>query len=476
MITRRPAIIALILGLSVHGALLYAFKHHTGDVDTWAFRSLDCHEYYDLAKNMRHNQVFSRDTAAPFDSETWRVPGYPAFLAGVMWLFDDSARSCILMQHWLAVLNVLLFVGAAEPALGGRRALLGSLILLVVPYQLYYSFWIVSAIFFTTGLLLVWLSWNAARYRGSVWRYAWCGLLAGGVILIRPIGLLVPIALALAILLAHGHKARVVRALALLIMAAVAPGLWMWRNHQNTGHFALSSQSGTVLAYFKASEVALWARGESDQRYIQTSLSPIWADVERPIWNDIDTQLQARFAGQDGADALCWQNLAQGNTTRFDDFEVSAALRDIGRDMLLDHWGTTLVCSAVRAGAILTFPLNRVVTRYAGTTSTDAEDARADDIQSLALASVYTLMCVVVVVQLLRCRTQLAGGLFPFAVTAALLIATTPQLDPRFRIPMMPFLVFLMLGTRAKPQSATEQHPEADLAKMEDKSTRVSTP
>jgi hypothetical protein len=461
MITRRPAIIALILGLAVHGGLLYAFKHYRGDVDIWAFRSLDCHEYYDLGKNILHNHVFSQDTAAPFAPETWRVPGYPAFLAGVMWMFDDTARSCVLMQHWLAVLNVLLFIGAAEPFLGGRRALLGSLILLVVPYQLYYSFWLVSGILFTTGLLLVWMSWNSAQHHGSLWRFAWCGLLAGGIILIRPIGLLVPLALVIAILFARGQRARGVRALALVIMAAVAPGLWMLRNQQQAGHAALSSQSGTVLAYFKAAEVALWARGEADERYIQTSLSPKWGDIERPVWNDIDEKLQARFEGQEDAGALRWQNLAQGNTTRFDDFEVSAGLRAIGRDILLDHWAAALACSAVRCGSILTFPLNRVLTEYAGTTPEAPDSARTEKLQSWALGGVYTLLCAIVLVQLLRCRTKLAGGLFPIMVTAALLIATVPQIDPRFRIPMMPFLVFLMLARKTQPQDGTDAEQDA---------------
>ena len=34
---------------------------------------------------------------------------------------------------------------------------------------------------------------------------------------------------------------------------------------------------------------------------------------------------------------------------------------------------------------------------------------------------------------------------FPLACTLALLVATTPQLDPRFRVPMIPFLALLAI-------------------------------
>ena len=59
---------------------------------------------------------------------------------------------------------------------------------------------------------------------------------------------------------------------------AVADGddwvAWMTRNRIAAGHFALSDQSGVVVAYFKATEVVLWREGRTGDRYLETSLDP----------------------------------------------------------------------------------------------------------------------------------------------------------------------------------------------------------
>ncbi len=49
---------------------------------------------------------------------------------------------------------------------------------------------------------------------------------------------------------------------------------------------------------------------------------------------------------------------------------------------------------------------------------------------------------------------------FPLACTLALLAATTPQLDPRFRVPMIPFLAFLAI----LPPKARSKKPNTSAA------------
>ena len=56
--------------------------------------------------------------------------------------------------------------------------------------------------------------------------------------------------------------------------------------------------------------------------------------------------------------ALNWRNLAQGNKTSLDSFEISQALTRIGRSYLADAPLSTAACYLARCGSILTFPLN----------------------------------------------------------------------------------------------------------------------
>lgn len=226
----------------------------------------------------------------------------------------------------------------------------------------------------------------------------------------------------------------------------------MARNNRVAGHFALSHQSGIVLAYFKASEVMLWRLGRTAHRYGETSLHPDDADKPHAVWNDIDTRLRNRFAHLDAEqlNQLQWPALAQGNMTDVDSFELSGALRSIGFEMLLADPLSTLGCCLTRCVSILVFPLNFIF-------SPAAEPHNPNPARSLALGVVYLALLVAVLRNLLRGGLSLGHIYFPLAVTIALLLASTPQLDPRFRVPMIPMLLFVALlpGGRSAAQKNT---------------------
>ena len=50
----------------------------------------------------------------------------------------------------------------------------------------------------------------------------------------------------------------------------------------------------------------------------------------------------------------------------------------------------------------------------------------------------------------------IAQAYFPLAVTIALLLAATPQIDPRFRVPMIPLLVFMAMLQRPGRQADSD--------------------
>lgn len=213
----------------------------------------------------------------------------------------------------------------------------------------------------------------------------------------------------------------------------------MTRNHSLAGHFALSHQGGVVLAYFKATEVVLWRDGRTADRYLETALDPAKAGLPHAVWEEIDARLRSRFPSlpEDERAALQWRNLAQGNKTTTDSFAVSQALSEIGRSFLLASPVTTAMCYLVRCGSILTFPLNLALKPPAG--------VEVDRLVSAMKGVVYLLLCLGVLARILRGRLTFEQVYFPLACVLALLLATTPQIDPRFRVPMIPLLLVVAL-------------------------------
>jgi hypothetical protein len=332
-----------------------------------------------------------------------------------------------------------------------RRAALCAAIFLLEPYHLFYSLWLLGTTLFTTALLLTWIAWRITMKTGDRRWALLLGGLAGFDVLVRPIALLVPVAIGLGLLLvrsgARGLGAgdgsnrwaarRCRSAVVFALACAAVVGSWMMRNRWVAGHFALSHQGGVVLAYFKAAEVDLWREGRAADRYVETSLNPARSREGHVAWERIDRALRERFAGASEADraALSWRNLAQGNHTKLDSFDISRELARIGRERLLDDPLSTLSCCLIRCGSLLTFPLNLALRPPPG-----AAERRW---RFAAVGLVYLALVIAVFVRLARGGWSLAEVYFPIAVTLALLLATTPQLDPRFRVAMIPMLALL---------------------------------
>jgi len=432
--------------------LIFAYQQR-GQIDGYAFESIDCREYYRLADNLVQHGFFSQAESSPFHPDAWRTPGYPLFLATWMWCLGLVPRNLVLVQQVLTVINVLLFYIIARHHMNPKQALLCGLLFLCEPYHHFYSLWLMSATLFVTCMLLTWIAWQkCCTTKRARWLIT-MGLLAGGLILVRPLGILVPPMLLIGVGWIRARNVSMknsIQSVLLLCLAttlSVAP--WLIRNKVEFGHWALSSQSGAVFAYFKATEVVLWHQGRTADRYTETSLSPAQAEQPHTIWNDIDTRLRNHFAhlGADQLNALQWSNLAQGNRTRIDSFEISVVLRHIAWEYLMDTPRSTLACYTVRCGSLLTFPLNLYVTP-------PAQEKR--NVQHLLLGSLYVLFCVWALINTLR-RQLRSIDFFAWGMIIALLLTTTPQVDPRFRVPMIPLL--LLLGMLPRPAAAHEKAP-----------------
>lgn len=465
--TQFRKLFALLLAGSifVHVLALAWIYFRTGSISTHAFDSLDCEEYYKLAQNIVAHGTFSQSLAPPLMPDTWRTPGYPLFLSGAMLLVGNSPTALILIQHGLATASVLIFFSIVSQYANSRRALLASLIFLLEPYHLLYTFWLLSTSFFTFMLLLTWWFWEKARYSARLWHYPALGLLSGFIVLIWPGAILVPFAVMVGIAIMKLRRHHITKLAdgvmpwALVIAGSLLPPtIWMSRNQLVAGHFALSHQSGIVLAYFKATEVDLWRRGRTEDRYLETSLEPSLRIEPHPVWEGIDAELAGIMnalcvnhlsGSSDGdpckLDELTWSNLAQGNKTSHDSFEISRVLSWIAVRMLLESPLSAIACGGIRIVENLIFPLALAIK--------PAKGASVNRIKALALGVAYSLLVLAAAANVARAWKLWPALYFPTACIVALALTTTPQIDPRFRVPLIPCLAFLALLPARRPKS-----------------------
>lgn len=490
---RHPVLILLMLAVLVQGtATAWAFRA-TGSIAGFAFRSVDATEYFRIARNLVTRGVFSQSEGDPPIPDTWRTPGYPLLLAAQMIALGEEPARLVLAQQVNAIVNVILAYAVARRRLSQRGAMLVALAVLVEPYRVLDSMWLMSTTPFTTTLLLAWWAWDWAddgfrrnRHGVALAALAICGAILGAAVLIRPLGLPAPILAGAALLfmrlragttrdrvqpidrprlvdrettvvpgtgMRHGRLAAIVALLCFAVPCCLVTGTWMYRNYKVAGRFALSHQSGIVLAYFKAAEVRLWRDGESSLRYIETSTDPTQAGSRHRVWEMYDAELRSRLGDlpDEKLRALNWRNLALGWTV-VDEFVVSDRLTDIGLRELAAAPGSTAYVLGMGMAELLTFPLTLAAKPPVG--------IPISRVKWWALGLAYSVPALMALLATVFVRGRRAA-VFPFLVLGALLIGSTPQLDPRFRVPMFPMICFLAMRrpTRASDPSGVEVDP-----------------
>jgi hypothetical protein len=442
-VLNHPKRVLLVMGLAVHALVVSAVFYRSGEIAPYAFASLDSREYYELAGNLLHHGVFSHSAEPPHEPDFWRVPGYPLFLAALMAVGGESPEFLVMAQHVLSIANVLLVFVIASSLLSPPRALIAAAVFLLEPYHLFYANWLLATTWFTTLILLLWWLW-ARRQSLGILGHVLIGVLSGFAILVRPVAILVPFLLAIGVLwreIRHrrgqGAWGRALRCgVPLIVCAMLIVGSWMYRNYRLSGHGAISNQGGVVLAYFKATEIVLWAEGRTADRYIETSLDPGRRMEPHSVWDGIDEQLRDKFAHLpvERQSELSWQNLAQGNRSSVDSFAVSSTLGEIGWERIRQNPLATVTCCLARMGSMLTFPLNLAVSPQQGQSRSAA---------NVVLGLGYLLLVAAAAVQVIRAPRRGDVLVFPILVLLSLAVATSPQVDPRFRVPLIPLLTVL---------------------------------
>jgi hypothetical protein len=166
---------------------LFLVFHAPGVVD-------DSRLYADIAKNWLQHGIYGITNSGAIMPTLSRLPGYPAFLAAIFWIFgSDNFRAVLLVQVLFDLATCFLIADMASRLFSERAAKAAFLLAAVCPFLANYA---AAALTETLEIFFTALAFDLA-FRGlniggaSVRpRLAWlgCGLAVGGALLLRPDG------------------------------------------------------------------------------------------------------------------------------------------------------------------------------------------------------------------------------------------------------------------------------------------------
>ena len=270
----------------------------------------DSHIYSDFATNWMQHGVYGHTQGGQPEKQIvptdTRLPGYPAFLAGIFWLFGAGNLKAVMLTQILVDLGTCLIVAdLARRTISERAAIIAFLLAALCPFLANYAAAVLTEtleIFFTAlaldctvaalNRMLAVRAEGRAEVRAEpstldqTFRHLWAatGAAIAACILLRPDGgiLLVVIALYLAVL-AWRHRAGrkeiadILVAGIIVVVIALAPlAPWTIRNFRTLHHFQ-------PLAPRYANETnELASRGFN--RWVKTWIAD-YASVEEIYWN-----------------------------------------------------------------------------------------------------------------------------------------------------------------------------------------------
>jgi hypothetical protein len=227
---------------------------------SFAYRADDSFEYLQLAQGMRHRCGFARIIGDSCQAaEILRTPGYPLYLS-VM----PSVRWALAIQAILmGIVSLIVAIWIKQYWNLGAAILAELLIAFDFPSivltneimsETLFQFAIVSALI--PPLLVV------SRLRRIIFTAIFTGILAGCAILIRPIGILLPVLLPIPFLIGTRDRREglIGGALAFAIPTVIV-GAWSLRNYVLAGYLGLSTVGAINMYYYRAANLAARQEG-----------------------------------------------------------------------------------------------------------------------------------------------------------------------------------------------------------------------
>ncbi len=362
----------------------------------------DSVEYVTIARNLAAGHGFSRATEPPYEPDTRRTPVYPSLLAALFGLPRAGERAAAFAGVVASVLTVVATWRMAAALIGPAAAWWAALLLALDLTSAAYAAQILTEAFFT--LLLV-LSFLPLLDRDVTMPSALrAGTLSGLAALCRPIGVFAFAALAPLCRLRTRDAAGAIRLLTLAgFMAMALVAVWTMRNYRAGGTATVSSVAATNMYFHRAAYVEAWLQ----RRRVE--------DVR----DDWERDFRARATRWSEAERVSWMN-------------------QYGRDLVLRH---PFVYATVAAGGALRMltPDHLVLAPL-----TDGEAGPVFRVLHAAawvqLAVVYALAAAGLARLGSRSMLRLA---VPLAPIAYFMLIGGPEMYPRFRVPLMPFICLI---------------------------------
>ena len=219
--------------------------------------TIDSFVYGDIAKNWLQHGIYGLSGPDEISSTYIRLPGYPAFLAAVFYVFGmEHYRAVLVLQVLVDAGTCFLIADLARRLISPRAAKAAFLLTALCPFLASYA---AAALTETLEIFFTVLAFECAivglEMTGRLRPWVGCGLATGAAILLRPDGglILIVIELYLAVLLvlawirlktsttpagaparqSPSHLLRAGTVVALVSLAPLVP--WTWRN-QHTLH------------------------------------------------------------------------------------------------------------------------------------------------------------------------------------------------------------------------------------------------
>ncbi len=411
---RTPAVVA-ILALA---AVCRLAPWGTGG-DPSRFASLpDSGEYQRLAENLAAGHGFSAAVAPPYQPDLRRTPVYPVLLAGAFLVTRHHLAAGLLLNVGLGVATVAIVLAIGRRWFSPLGTIVGAVLLATDLTSIAYGAQLLTEATFTCALAGAAYLGVAGIERARAWRVAVAGATLGIATLCRPIGLLLGPALAPLVgsgaLWRRGERkagrdvlvraASLYLALNVAFLAVVLP--WIWRNETTFGVATISS-IGAVNMYFHRAA------------FVEAAREGVDVDAVRDRWQRAFDQ---RSRGWSEAEKVAWLNA-----------EARAVIRA--------HPG--LYARLALAGVGRMFGPDREAMRriFAAEPSSGAARALAV-VEALQLIVVYGCALAGTVSALRDPRARLAV-LAMLNLVAYFVLIAGPEVYPRFRAPLMPFLAMV---------------------------------
>jgi 4-amino-4-deoxy-L-arabinose transferase-like glycosyltransferase len=248
-IRTKRLLLLLLLAALIHSIMLSAVIEHPER----AIRR-DSEDYIQIARNYLAGHGFSRQIEPPYFPSAVRTPVFPLVIAFIYQLFGINNLALVLAQVVMSLLTVGLTYWLGLLLFSEAEAWIGALLYALSSAQAVYAVFIMSETLFSLLLILELLCLVLYRQRKQTAWLAAAGIMTGLTILCRPVAAYFPVlAAGLVWLLEPANWRKVLLGMITLLIACIlVVGPWVWRNNRQLGIPTLSTISSYNLLFYNA--------------------------------------------------------------------------------------------------------------------------------------------------------------------------------------------------------------------------------